>query len=168
MGANQNQNWDDLLDQLKNGQIPHDQVGSTIVKLGKPFASARIIAAKDTIALYLNQSDSWIRHEAMWFLTAWGKLNQYQPALIGAHRTDPDNDNRSFAATCLGRLREGTRDAEAVAALKGMVVDQTQDELVRLYAYGALRQVVNGDSDLAYSGHEHKLSDVDWDWVNSL
>jgi hypothetical protein len=168
MGANRNQNWDDLLDQLKNGQIPHDQIGSTIVKLGKPFASARIIAAKDTVALYLDHSDSWVRHEAMWFLTAWGKLNEYQPALIGALRTDPDNDNRSFAATCLGRLREGTSDAEAVAALKGTVEDQTQDELVRLYAYGALRQVVKGDSDLAYSPHEHKLSDVDWGWVNSL
>ena len=52
MGANRNQNWDDLLDQLKNGQIPRDQIGSAIVKLGKPFASAIIIAAKDTVALY--------------------------------------------------------------------------------------------------------------------
>jgi HEAT repeats len=168
MRANPRQSWDDVLDQLKNGRIPVEQIGPAIVKLGKPFKSARILAAKDTVALYLDHTDSWVRHEAMWFLTAWGNLKEYQPALISALRTDPDNDNRSFAATCLGRLREGTTDAEAVAALKATVEDKTQDEFVRLYAYSALRQVVHGISHLAYSPHEHKLSDVDWEWINSL
>lgn len=163
-----NQRWEDVLERLKNRQIPPEQIGHAIVKLGKPFDRARILAAKDTVALYLDHNDSWVRHEAMWFLTTWGKLREYQPALIRALRTDPEPDNRSFATTCLGRLQEGTGDADAVAALKAAVEDQTLDQLVRLYAYGALLQVVKGISDLAYSPNEHKLLDIDWEWVRSL
>jgi len=52
--------------------------------------------------------------------------------------------------------------------LKAAVEDKDLDQLVRLYAYGALLQIVKGISDLGYSPHEHKLSDVDWAWVSSL
>ena len=164
----EDQRWEDVLERLKTRQIPSEQIGHAIVKLGKPFDSTRILAAKSTVALYLDYNDSWARHEAMWFLTAWGKFKEYQPALIRALQTDPDLDNRSFAATSLGRLQEGTGDKDAVAALKAAVEDETQDQLVRLYAYGALIQVVNGASGDAYSPHEHNLSDVDWEWVRSL
>jgi HEAT repeat protein len=162
------QKWEDVLERLKNRQIPPERIGSAIVRLGKPFDRARILAAKEAVAPYLDHSDSWVRHEAMWFLTAWGGLKEYEPALIRALRTDPDLDNRSFAATCLGRLQEGTADADAVAALKTAVEDETLDRLVRLYAYGALLQVVRGISDLAYLPHEHKLSEIDWEWISSL
>jgi hypothetical protein len=162
------QKWEDVLDRLKRGQIPPDQIGHAIVKLGKPFDHARVLAAKDTVALYLDHNDRWVRHEAMWFLTSWGKFKEYQPALIYALRTDPNLDNRSFAATCLGRLWQGTSEGEVVETLKTAVEDSDLDQLVRLYAYGALLQVVKGKSDLGYSPHEHKLSDVDWEWVSSL
>ena len=163
-----NQKWEDVLDRLKRGQIPPDQIGHAIVKIGKPFDQARILAAKNTVALYLDHNDSWVRHEAMWFLTSWGRLKEYQHALIRAHRTDPDLDNRSFAATCLARLCQGTKDAEVIAALKTTVEDSDSEQLVRLYAYGALLQVVKGTQALGYSPHEHKLSEVDWEWVRSL
>lgn len=163
----QNQRWEDVLGQLKNHQIPPEQIGHAIVKLGKPFDKERILAAKDTVALYLDHDD-WVRHEAIWFLTTWGKLKEYQPALIRALRTDRNSDNRSFAATCLGRLQNGTGDGEAVAALKYAVEDESLDELERLHAYGALLGVVKGISDLGYAPHERKLSDIDWKWVGSL
>ena len=163
-----NQRSEDVLAELKDGRIPADQIGHAIVKIGKPFDQTRIHAAKDTVALYLDHSDSWVRHEAMWFLTSWGKLKEYQPALIRALRIDPDLDNRSFAATCLGRLCEGTNDKEVVAALKATVEDRNLEQLERLYAYGALLQVVKGISDFGYSPHEHKLLDLDWKWIRSL
>jgi hypothetical protein len=162
------QNWEDVLERLKNRQIPLEQIGHAIVKLGKPFDRTRILTAKDTVAVYLNHEDSWVRHEAMWFLAAWGRLKEYQPALIHTLRTDPNFDNRSFAATCLGRLQEGTGDVNAVAALKSAVEDENLDSLVRLYAYGALIQVVKGISGTEYSPHERKISDIDWGWVRSL
>ena len=162
------QRWEDVLERLKNRRIPPEQIAHAIVRLGKPFDQTRILGAKDTVALFLDHTDSWVRHEAMWFLTTWGRLKEYQPALIHALLADPDLDNRGFAATCLGRLQEGTGDAEAVAALKATVEDEALDQLVRLYAYGALRQVVRGISDLGHSPHEHTLSDVDWGWIRSL
>lgn len=163
-----NKTWESVLEQLRDRQIPPEHIGSAIVRLGKPFDEARIHAAKDAVASYLDDADSWVRHEAMWFLTTWGRLKEYQPALVRALRTDPDLDNRSFAATCLGRLQEGTGNRDAVAALKATVEDENEDELVRLYAYGSLLQVVKGVSDLGYSPHEHKMSDIDWEWVRSL
>lgn len=164
----QKQKWEDVLDRLKRGQIPPEDIGHAIVKIGKPFDQARILAAKDTVALYLDHNDSWVRHEAIWFLTSWGRLKEYQPALIRALQTDPDLDNRSFAASCLGRLFQGTNNAEVVAALKRTVQNADLEELPRLYAYGALLQVVKGISDSAYSPHKRKLSEVDWEWVGSV
>ncbi|HMK22100.1 MAG TPA: HEAT repeat domain-containing protein [Terriglobales bacterium] len=153
---------------MKRGQIPVDQIGHAIEKIGKPFDQAKILAAKDTVAPYLDHNDSWVRHEAMWFLTSWGRLKEYQPALIRALQSDPDLDNRSFAAACLGKLCQGTNEAEAVAALKTTVEDSDLEQLLRLYAYRALLQVVKGISDLEYSPHERQLSEVDWKWVSSL
>src|SRR6185437_5732427 len=127
------QTWDNTLGRLKSGQIPAEEIAHTIVRLGKPFDQSKIIAAKDTVAQFLNHPDSWVRHEAMWFLTAWGRLKEYQSALIQAIRTDPDVDNRSFAATCLGRLEEGTGEPNAVSALKSAVEDEILDPLLRLY-----------------------------------
>jgi hypothetical protein len=163
-----NQSWEDVFYRLKNGQIPDEEIGRAIVKLGKPFDQERILAAKDTVAHFLDHSDGWVRHEAIWFLTCWGKLRQFKPALIRALQTDPDLDNRGFAATCLGRLQQGTNDAETVAALKATVEDQNLDELVRLHAYRALLQAAKNISDLGSSPHEQTLSDVDWEWVSSL
>ncbi len=162
------QSWQDILERLKTSQIPQEQIAHAIVKLGKPFDKARIDAAKETVALYLKHPNSLVRHEAMWFLSSWGRLREYQPQLIRALRSDPDPDNRSFAATCLGRLQEGTGDLEAVTALKAAVEDEDLDRVVRLHAYGALRQVVKGISDIGYFPQEHTLSDVDWEWVRSL
>lgn len=161
------QKWEDVLERLKSREIPVEQIGSAIVWLAKPFNRTRILAAKDTVALYLDHPDSWVRHEAMWFFT-WGKVKEHKAALIRALRTDPDLDNRSFAATCLGRLQQGMADADAVSALKATIEDQTLDPLLRLYAYGALLQIVKGVSDLKYSPHEHTLSDIDLEWVRSL
>jgi hypothetical protein len=162
------QKWEDVLECLKSHRIPAEEIGPAIVYLAKPYDPERILAAKEIIATYLNHTDGWVRHEAMWFLTYWGGLKEYQPALIRALRKDPDLDNRSFAASCLGRLQAGLGDAEVVAALKCIVEDESLDQLLRLYAYGALLQVVKGISDLGYSPHDQELSDIDWAWVRSL
>ncbi|HKW15982.1 MAG TPA: HEAT repeat domain-containing protein [Terriglobales bacterium] len=164
----QTQSWESVLDQLKHHLLTHEDIGSAIVRLGKPFDCAKILAAKEIVAAYLNDPNNWVRHEALWFLTCWGRLKEYQPALIAALRSDPEADNRSFAATCLGRLQEGTSDRGAVSALKASVEDQSEDELVRLHAYRGLLQVAKGISDTSYTPHDHKLSEIDWQWVRTL
>jgi HEAT repeat protein len=160
--------WNELLEKLRSRGIPSQEIGRAIVKLGKPFDRQRILSAKDVIASYLNHEDNWVRREAMWFLTSWGRLVEYQPALIHALRNDPFLDNRSYAATCLGALQRGTQNPEAVRALRDTVEDTEEDELVRKYAYRSLLEIVWGDSAPSFSPHDQDLSSIDWDWVRSI
>jgi hypothetical protein len=160
-------NWNQLLEKLKNGEIPPQEIGSAIVKLGKPFDRGRILAAKDVVAAYLNHENYWARHEAMWFLTSWGRLPEYQPALVRALRHDPFVDNRSYAATCLGRLRKGSKDLEAIRALKEALEDDKEDETVRKEAYGSLLEIAKNQPE-DFRTDEKQLSDIDWNWVSSL
>ena len=139
--------WNDLLEKLRNKELPTQEIGSAIVKLGKPFDPEKILAAKDVVAAYLNHEDDWVRHEAMWFLGSWGRLLEYQPALVHALRHDPFVDNRSYAATCLGRLRKGSKNLEAVRALKEAVEDGQEDELVRKEAYASLLEIMKKTSE---------------------
>jgi hypothetical protein len=160
--------WNELLEKLKAAQIPSREIGSAIVKLGKPFDQERILAAKDVVAGYLNHADAWVRHEAMWFLTSWGRLPEYQPALVHALRHDPDVDNRAYGASCLGTLRKGSKNPEAMMALKEALEDMQEDELVRKYAYRSLLEIVKNDPESSFSPNDKQLSDIDWDWVRSL
>src|SRR5260370_18784441 len=85
--------WHEVLEKLRNKEIPTKEIGPAIVKLGKPFDPEKILTAKDVVATYLNHEDDWVRREAMWFLTSWGRLPEYRPALIRALREDPHLDN---------------------------------------------------------------------------
>ncbi|HWZ46192.1 MAG TPA: HEAT repeat domain-containing protein [Candidatus Saccharimonadales bacterium] len=161
-------NWNELLEKLKAEQIPSHEIGSAIVKLGKPFDQERILAAKDVVAAYLNHADAWVRHEAMWFLTSWGRFPEYQPALVHALRHDPDLDNRAYAASCLGTLRKGSKNPEAMRDLKEALEDAQEDELVRKYFYRSLLEVVKNDPVTDFSLNDKQLSDIDWAWVRSL
>src|SRR5712692_2853233 len=107
--------WQLLLTRLRAGEIPGDQIGSTIVQLVKPLEEARVRAAKDTIVQFLKHSNPWARHEAMWFLR-WAKSLDYVPALIRALLEDPEPDNRGYAALCLSHLLMGTSHREAIKA----------------------------------------------------
>jgi hypothetical protein len=161
-------NWNDRLEKLRNNKVPPQEIGSAIVKLGKPFDQERILAAKDVVATYLNHEDAWVRREAMWFLTSWGRLPEYQPALLHALRHDPDVDNRGYAATCLATLNRGSKNPQVIAALKQALEDNQEDELTRKYAYRSLLEVVKGEPTSDFSPNDHKLSDVNWEWVKSL
>lgn len=163
-----NSKWDEVLEKLKRGQLPSANIGPAIVRLGKPFDKKKILAAKEVVASYLEHPDMWARHEAMWFLTSWGRLPEYQGSLIHALRHDPDPDNRGFAALCLAQLREGSGDTEVVTALKQAVEDDEEDPLTRLDAYNALREVATSDSSLRADANHKDLSDIDWEWVRSL
>lgn len=162
-----NRKWKKLLEELRNRELPPKEIGSAIVKLGKPLRQKRILAAKDVIAPYLDHEDNWVRHEAMWFLTSWGGLHEFQPALISALKHDPFVDNRSYAAICLGRLNKGRKNAEAIAALKAAVEDNQEDGLVRKDAYCALLAIVKNQS-VDSSAYDRQLSEIDWGWVSSL
>src|SRR5712671_2096903 len=160
--------WNELLEKLKNQQIPSPEIGSAIVKLGKPFDKGRILAAKDVVASYLNHEEPWVRREAMWFLTSWGGLQEYSRALIHALQNDPLPDNRAYAASSLGVLFKGSKNSEAIKALRLTLEDTNEEELVRKYAYRSLLQIAKDEPTVDFPPHERQLSDIDWQWVTSI
>jgi HEAT repeat protein len=163
-----NQEWNDLLEKLRGERIPTEGIGSAIVRLGKPFDRERIQLARDVVARYLSHEDAWVRHEAMWFLTSWGRLHEYESALIHAMKSDSDIDNRFFAASWLGVLGEERKSTEAIRALRDVLEDTQQDELVRKVAYRSLLDIAKPRPARDFTPHENGLCDVDWTWVSSL
>jgi hypothetical protein len=164
----ESEKWNDVLVKLQSGQVPAERIGSMIVRLGKPYDAIKIDAAKDTVAMYLEHPDGWARHEAMWFLGSWGRLKDYQPALIRALQTDGVSDNRGYAATCLGRMQQGTHDPTAVRALKAVVENEKEDEAVRAEAYPALVEIVRIRPEVIPSLTDRNLGIIDWTWLRSL
>ena len=89
-----------VIEQLKNHKIPPTEIGSAIVRLAKPYREERIAATKDIVAAYLRDENPWARHEAMWFLTSWARLREYEPQL-GRDAQFAQNFG-SQVALCLG------------------------------------------------------------------
>src|SRR5262245_43131907 len=122
-----NRSFTELLERLRQRALSVEEIGPAIVKLAKPFDHDRITAAREVVASYLEHPDAWVRHEAIWFLASWARLPEYRPHVLQAFRTDPDADNRGYAALCLTYLYEGTRSAEAEADLARTVLDGAAD-----------------------------------------
>jgi HEAT repeat protein len=160
--------WRDTLQQLERGEVLPNEIGHAIVVLGKPFNRENILTAKDVVAKYLQHENAWARHEAIWFLISWGRLSEFQPELLHALRHDPDVDNRAYAASCLGTLQASTNNADALRALKTVLEDANEDELIRLCAYQSLLEISSPRSEGLFSPYDNSLSDVNWEWVNSL
>lgn len=163
-----NDQWQVLLQKLSRRDLRTDEIGPAIVQLGKPYDEQKILVAKGVVESYLHHTDPWVRHEAMWFLASWGKLIEHQRDIIRALQSDPDSDNRSFAALCLAHLRRGSKDQESTHALRDVVLNQKEDAVVRLSAYGALLEICRNQSGMDYQTYEKDLSEIDWAWVGSL
>jgi hypothetical protein len=158
----------ELLEKLRHRALPVQEIGPAMVRLAKPFDPDRIHAAREVVASYLDHPDDWVRHEAMWFLTSWGRMSEYRPQLLQALRHDPDLDNRSYAALCLEHLYRGERNAEVEASLAAVVLDEVADLEVRLSAYGALLEIVKQESGWDFRTDERDLAEVDWAWVRGF
>ncbi len=159
--------WRLLLTRLGAGEVPDDQIGPTIVRLAKPFEEARVLAATDTTVRFLQHPDHWARHEAMWFVR-WAKLLDYVPALIRALQEDPEPDNRSYAAVCLAHLLMRTSDQKAIHALQKKVLNDSEEQLVRLNCYGALLEIASNRPGSIFFSGSASLEDVDFAWVRTL
>lgn len=164
---------ENVLAMMENGTIPNELIPRAIVRVGKPFDTARNKRAAKIIAAYLDSPDSLTRHEAIWFLGCWAKSTEFKPDLIRVLRNDPDPDIRGFAATCLGALSKGSQDVSSVNALVDILSNEREEEHVRIKAYAGLLNVAKEKQEPAadefeFSIGRKSLKDVDWDWVKSL
>lgn len=163
--------WEAILTDLRERRIPLDSVHTAIVKLGKPYDERRIQTAKEVVSTYLKEDDPWVRHEALWFLASWARLLEFQPQVIEMMLHDPSEDNRGFAANCLGVLRAESCDPAMLDVLRTVVLNEREVEQVRVKAYASMLKVAGRKippTDLFdfEIGDKH-LSDVDWNWVRT-
>jgi HEAT repeat protein len=159
--------WTHLLTELKEGAIPDSEIGHAIVQLAKPLDANRVSRAKDTILSFLNHPNAWARHEAMWFIR-WADLHDSKAAIFRALNDDPDPDNRSYAALCLSMMLQGTHDSEAVVKLRAKLLDESEEELVRVACYAALLEITGKRSGMDFEAGTKGFQDIDWDWVRGL
>lgn len=162
-----------LLKMMNEGAIPNNLLAKAIVRVAKPFNQLRIEKVKASVASCLKNSDSLVRHEAIWFLGCWAKLKEYEPQLIEALLHDPDPDNRGFAATCIGALGKNTKEGVLLTCLASVVRCETEPEHVRVKAYAGLLNVagrndMTSPEEFEFSIGRHSLKDIDWKWVDSL
>jgi hypothetical protein len=166
-------NWNGLLHDLQHRRVPSESVHTAIVRLAKPYDEQRIWRAKDVVAYFLNDNDPWVRHEALWFLASWGRLTEYEPQAVEMMLHDPFEDNRGFAANCLGILRAKHGEGGTLDVLRVVVLNEREAEQVRVKAYAAMRKIAGGDAPLSlvdlfdFEIGGKRLHDIDWSWVSS-
>jgi hypothetical protein len=141
------------------------------VRLGKPYDEKRILKAKEVVAGYLNDADPCVRHEAVWFLASWGRLFEYEPQVIQMMLHDPLEDNRGYAANCVGVLRARHGGRHTLEVLRTVVLNEQEVEQVRVKAYAAMRKVAGApisSADLfGFEIGEKHVEDIDWNWVHT-
>lgn len=163
--------WQELLKDLRERRVPAHSVHKWIVRLGKPYDAQRVRMAKEVVSMYLKDIDPWVRHEALWFLASWGKLLEFQPQVTEMLLHDQSDDNRGFAANCLGTLRAESCDPEVLDILRTVTLNESEVEQVRLKAYASMLKVasrrISPTDQFDFEIADKQLSDVDWNWVRT-
>ena len=164
--------WASILEKLRHRTLPPDSIHKAIVQLGKPYDERRIQRATDVVATYLNDGDEWVRHEAMWFLVSWGRLPEFQEQAVSMMLHDTCEDNRGYAANCLGVLKAGSLDPNLLEVLRAVVSNEQEDESVRLKAYAAMLKVavlqISAGDLFDFEIGRKRLQDVDWKLVQTV
>ena len=165
--------WQDVLDLLRQQKIPAEHIGHAIVRVGKPYDEFKSRVAKDVIATYLNHPNSWARREAMWFLASWYRMKEYEPSVARLLSKDSDEDNRAYAAACIGRLESGTKEINALRILASVVRNPTEALPVRASSYDAMKAVFDGQvagsgEHNSYAQGTRTLEEIDFQWVNRI
>jgi hypothetical protein len=159
--------WKELLAELESDTLAPEDVGPAIVRVAKADKPLSIHSLKKIIPQYFLHPDSWARHEAIWFVS-WAKMTDLSPLIVERMRNDPDEDNRSFAALCLGHMYEGIKEIEILMILARTVRNPEETVDVRATAYGAILHLWYGKVGrrLEFDFGEANLDMIDWDWLN--
>lgn len=162
--------WEEALEVLRTGRVPEELLHKAILRVGKTYDMDKLHTARHVIAQYLDHENPWVRHEAMFCLGVWGKLREFEPHIIRMMQDDPDPDNRGAAALCLGIMESGSKHAEGLKALARVALKATEEDTVRLTAYGAMLEVWHGgiERNWPYQMGDRTLQEVDWTWVRSF
>jgi HEAT repeat protein len=118
----------------------------------------------DGVAALLDHEDAIVREEAMGLLfVKWGDTS-LRERLMELIRSDPDFGVRSQAALALAATSRPQSKSDDVQLLRSIVLNRSEDPNVRVTAYEALYQMVNGKF-ISLDDDTDIDEDVDLDWL---
>src|SRR5262245_9553003 len=110
------------LQALRSCELSGDQLCHVL----HDFGEAGFLKARLDIEACLTHSDPIVRFNALTALVLDWALQEHRATAERFLRHDPDEDNRSLAATCLGTLREGKQDPGVLRLLSRVVRNDTE------------------------------------------
>ncbi len=128
------------LENWRKGAASIDEVRSLALDLG----AYKYMPGIPALVELLDHKDEMVRYNAAGSLATDFKYTRATRRLLTMLASDPDDDCRSMAASCLGTLCHYTKDHAVLAALANASLEDS-DEDVRDSAYSALL-IVNGVS----------------------
>lgn len=151
-----------LLEKLKNREIPEDRIAKTIALFGREMFKE----ARKEVEKYIHSKDEIIRYNALVTLILdWGLQEHYETAkklLLN----DSDEDVRGLGAACMGSLKRGANDKEALRTLLKVFKNKKEHWLVRSSAYSAILDIIGvpRQEQPGALGDDYE-KDVDWDII---
>jgi vesicle coat complex subunit len=123
-----------------------EAICAAITRLGKPYDEQLALLAAPLVLKYLHYGNPVVRYQAIWFLGCWGKLYEYLASVVQAAQSDPNVDNRAYAARCVGQVLKSHHDANATLELLTMATSEGEEPEVRQSAYSALLYAFYGEA----------------------
>ncbi|WP_035347061.1 HEAT repeat domain-containing protein [Edaphobacter aggregans] len=137
------------------------------------MSQTQMTQAAPLVSQYLHHSNHVVRYQAIWFLGCWGRMSNYLDQIIQSAETDPDLDNRAFAARCSGLILKSHQNPAAMRALLRLVNNENGSADLRCAAYSALIYGYYGENG-AKAAHEFdpigtkSIADFDIAWLTSV
>jgi hypothetical protein len=132
-------------------------------------ARTGLMTAEPQVSRFLTSSHSELRQAALRVLVFWWGLGErYLDACRDMLLNDPDADVRTTAASCLGAIRDSSKDQKDLRLLASIVRDRQTDSYLREAAYEALLSIIGIPPDQRPSAAQDLdfERDIDWDLVD--
>lgn len=133
------------------------EVARAIESIGRSLR----LGARDSIESFLTHPSPLLRAASMKVLTLHWRLREYTDRVLWSLVADTEPDCRRAAALCLGRLYEGTHDAEIGRELASVLSKEGEEEDIRWASYYALLDLEGKERRLRRVGDFRVPADVD-------
>ncbi len=155
-----------LLKKLKTKKIPEQDIAHLI----SLFGNNMFLEAKDEVEKYLYSENGIVRYNVLSALILdWG-YTQYYTVVKKILLNDPDEDVRGMAASCIGSIKRGTWDIDALGILLMVFKNENETWLVRDLSYHSILDVVGipREKQPKASRILDYKKDVDWDLIHKI
>lgn len=153
-----------LLNKLKKGKMPKDEIPHIISIFGKN----RFLEAKKEVEKYIDREDEIIRYNVLSTLILdWGLKEHYKTAIRMLN--DSDEEVRGMAVACIGSLKRGTKDGESLRIVLRVFEENKNNWFMRDSAYEAILNIEGVPEDKRPTKRIlNPKKDIDWNLIHKI